>query len=98
MHFLIYSLCCASIGFLFLLPKGRPSFIPSDFFLARASLIRCEINVRSISADKPNAIMDHKVCPAFCVYLKIFLVPGIFEKIGNRVFVVFFAFRFINFG
>lgn len=38
-----------------LLPIGRPSTIPSAFFLAKASFVLWLIKFLSISADKPNA-------------------------------------------
>lgn len=38
-----------------LLPIGRPNFLPSALRTARASLVRMEIRLRSISATKPNA-------------------------------------------
>lgn len=36
-------------------PFGLPSFTPSAFFLASASLVRWLIRLRSISADRPKA-------------------------------------------
>ena len=38
-----------------LLPFGLPSKTPSAFFRANASFVRCEIRLRSISADNPKA-------------------------------------------
>ena len=51
----INSLCDRSFGFLFLLPQGLPSFLPSAFNLANASFVLCEIRFLSISADSPKA-------------------------------------------
>ena len=36
-------------------PAGRPSFLPSDLILVSASFVRCEIRLRSISAERAKA-------------------------------------------
>jgi hypothetical protein len=49
------SSCPDNFTLLDLRPLGLPSITPSARFLARASLVRWLMRLRSISADSPNA-------------------------------------------
>lgn len=44
-----------SFSFLDCAANGRPNFLPVARILSNDALVRCDIRLRSISADKPNA-------------------------------------------
>lgn len=75
----ISSLCLSSLCREFVPPVFLPSFIPSDFFLANASFVRCEIRLRSISLANENANAITWLCklsqsskPSLTVITRIF--------------------------
>ena len=44
-----------NFSFLDCAEKGRPNLLPFDLTFSKEALVRCDIKLRSISADKPNA-------------------------------------------
>ena len=78
MSSIIFSLFCINTFNCGQLPYGRPSFFPSAFLTARASLVRMDIRLRSISATSPNANprillfrLFSKVYPSFVLWRTI---------------------------
>ncbi len=51
----IFAYSLQNVILCFELPGGRPSFMPFDFFTAKASFVRCEMRHRSISAANAKA-------------------------------------------
>ena len=57
-----FLLCNLYLSGALFFPLGRPSIIPSAFFLDNASFVRWLIRLRSISADSPNANANTLLC------------------------------------
>lgn len=65
-------------------------FVGRDHFRLVAGLFRFDNDANAVFGR--SAVVNHEVLPVFGIHEMFVAVPGGFEKIGNDVFEMFFAF------